>query len=222
MKQFLFRQIPHLAALLIRTIRATMRIRYVMPEEVSHLLEQRQPFVLTFWHGHLLMMVYARYRKPIMTMSSQHRDGELMVRTLRHFGASAARGSTTRGGTSALRKMLTAAREGYTLAITPDGPKGPRRIAQKGVVQIAQATGLPVVPVAFVVSRKKLLHSWDRFQIPHLFSRGIFVYADPIEVPRQLNDEESETLRVRIERVLNQISEESEQQFEELWVRGTT
>lgn len=220
MKQFLFRQLPHLAALLIRVIRATMRIRYVMPESTSQLVGDRRPFVLTFWHGHLLMMVYAKYRKPIMTMGSQHRDGELVVRTIKHFGASAARGSTTRGGTSALRTMLLAAREGYTLAITPDGPNGPRRVAQKGVVQIAQATGLPVIPVAFVASRKTLLRSWDRFQVPHPFSRGIFVYGDPIEVPRKVSDEETERLRGQIERVLNELSDESEEHFEELWVRG--
>lgn len=220
MKQLLVRLVPPLAALLIRTIRLTMRIRYVIPESAMPVIRDRVPFVLTFWHGHLLMMVYAKYRKPIMTMSSHHRDGELMVRTIRRFGASAARGSTTRGGTSALRRMLIAAREGYTLAITPDGPKGPRHVAQAGVIQIAQASGLPIVPAAFVVSRKTLLRSWDRFQVPHLFSRGIFVYGDPIEVPRNVNDEERERLRERLERVLNQLSDDSEEQFEELWVRG--
>lgn len=220
MRSVVDRLIPVLAAMLIRTIRVTMRVRYVYPESVRQLLERKSQFVLTFWHGQLLMMVYARYAKPIMMMSSRHRDGELIVRTMRWFGAVAARGSRTRGGIPALRTMIRAARDGFTLAITPDGPRGPRHIASMGVVQIAQATALPVVPVALVVERKTVLRSWDEFEIPHLFTRGVFAYGEPISVRRELTSDEAENVRVQIENALNDLVAGVEGDFATAWERG--
>ena len=197
-----------------------MRVRYVYPDSIRELLERNAQFVLTFWHGQLLMMVYARYNKPIMMMSSRHRDGELIVRTMRWFGAAAARGSRSRGGVPALRTMIRAARDGFTLAMTPDGPRGPRHIASMGVVQIAQATALPVVPVTFVAERKKVLRSWDRFEIPHLFTRGIFAYGEPISIPRELSEDEAERSRLEIEGTLNDLVDEVEGDFATVWERG--
>jgi lysophospholipid acyltransferase (LPLAT)-like uncharacterized protein len=150
-------------------------------------------------------------------MISQHRDGELIALTLQKFGVTAARGSTTRGGLGALRTMLQLAKEGHNLAFTPDGPRGPRHVAQPGVVAAAQLTGLPILPVAFVAKRKKLLRSWDRFEIPHLFSRGLFHFGAPIAVPRRLTDEEMEAYRLQVEETLNNLSEEAERDFDRLY-----
>jgi lysophospholipid acyltransferase (LPLAT)-like uncharacterized protein len=146
--------IPGLAVALIRGLHATMRIRHAGTEDVESLEGEGRRFILAFWHAHLLMMVYARYPRPIAAMISRHRDGDLIARTVAKFGAGAARGSTSRGGTTALREMIRMARD-HTLAITPDGPRGPRHVAQPGVIQIAQATGLPIIPVAFVAQKKK-------------------------------------------------------------------
>src|SRR3990172_3764538 len=90
---------------------------------------------------------------------SRHRDGELIARAMRAFGFSAVRGSTTRGGSSALRVLVAEGRRGRGLAGTPDGPKGPRGVVQPGVIQLARLTGLPVFPLAFGASKKK---SWTR------------------------------------------------------------
>lgn len=214
------RLIPLVAALMIKTLHSTMRIRHVHPESTGAILEQNCPYVLAFWHGHLLMMVKARYPGPIVTMISKHRDGELIARTVGYFGAIAARGSTTRGGSTALREMIAAARQGRTLGITPDGPRGPRHEAQMGVVQVAQATGLPVIPAVFVAEKKKTLRSWDRFEIPHFFSRGVFAYGEPILVPRKVSKDEMEGKRLEIERALNTLVDETEELFAEAWERG--
>jgi lysophospholipid acyltransferase (LPLAT)-like uncharacterized protein len=167
-------------------------------------------------------MVFAKYPRPIVAMISKHRDGALISRTVGYFGAISARGSTTRGGSAALKEMISAAREGRTLAITPDGPRGPRRVAQMGVVQAAQATGMPVIPAAFVAEWKKTLRSWDRFEVPLFFSRGIFAYGEPIMVPRKLSKEEMDEKRVEIENGLNGLIEETEASFRETWERGST
>jgi lysophospholipid acyltransferase (LPLAT)-like uncharacterized protein len=99
---------------------------------------------------------------------SQHRDGELIHRIVSRFGFRSVRGSTTRGGVMALRELIKLGRSGVDLVITPDGPKGPRHVAQIGAVQLAQATGLPIVPLTFSCSKKNSsragIGSWSRIR----------------------------------------------------------
>jgi lysophospholipid acyltransferase (LPLAT)-like uncharacterized protein len=142
--------ISFLGATLIRTLYATLRVRHVDAENI----EYRQQYILAFWHAHLLLMLHSRYRGPITVLISQSRDGEYIARVFDWYGVDSARGSSTRGGGSAFREMLRAARAGKNIVFTPDGPKGPARIAKDGVVSAAQLTGLPIVPVAFAAQKK--------------------------------------------------------------------
>lgn len=137
-------------SLLIRAFSATIRIEHV---RVENLLKTPQ-YILAFWHCHLLMMLRTRYRRPIAVMSSRSKDGEYMVKVLEWYRVETARGSSTRGGSSAMRDFLRKAREGTNLAFTPDGPRGPARIAKDGVVWAAKATGLPILPIAFAAKKK--------------------------------------------------------------------
>jgi lysophospholipid acyltransferase (LPLAT)-like uncharacterized protein len=142
--------IPFLGALLIKGLYATLRVRHVRSEKLSSLKQS----IIAFWHAHLLLMLRSRYRKPVLVLISQSRDGELIAGTFKYFGVTSARGSSTRGSTGALREMIRSARAGTNIAFTPDGPKGPPRIAKDGVVYAAQATGLPIVPIAFAAKKK--------------------------------------------------------------------
>lgn len=142
--------IAMLGALLIRTLHATLRVRHVRTGKLTSLPQ----YIIAFWHAHLLLMLHSRYRRPISVMISQSKDGELIASTFRHFGVDAARGSSTRGGSTALREMIRVARRGANIAFTPDGPKGPARIVKDGVIYAAQATGLPIAPVAFAAKKK--------------------------------------------------------------------
>jgi lysophospholipid acyltransferase (LPLAT)-like uncharacterized protein len=144
------RLIPFVASWFIRALHATLRVRHVHLEKL-HSVPQ---YILTFWHSHLLLMLHAAYRRPMMALISQSRDGELVARVIHQYDAETARGSSTRGGTGALRDLMRAARSGSNLAFTPDGPKGPPRVAKEGVITVAQATGLPIVPVAFAAKKK--------------------------------------------------------------------
>lgn len=139
---------------MIRSLKATMRVRHVDSDGIAALNASGEKYIIAFWHNDLLMMIYARFMLPLAAMISQHRDGELIAQTMKRFGADAARGSTTRGGRAALREMITLAKNGVNLAITPDGPKGPRHVAQMGVVRAAQMTGFPIVPIAFIAKKK--------------------------------------------------------------------
>ncbi len=146
---------PRLAALLIRALRRLVRLEYRGRDTVLGMAARGERFIMAFWHGQLLMMPYA-YPGPGMTaLISEHRDGELIARTVQRLGFFVTRGSTTAGAARGLRQLVKQARQGYDVAITPDGPRGPRHVAQPGAIELARLSGLPIVPVAFGASKKK-------------------------------------------------------------------
>ena len=145
---------PYLANGLIRLVRRTMRVRYAGREAMERFLDARKPFILAFWHGQLFLMRYAFPGRQITILISRHRDGELIARTMELFGLDTSRGSSTEGGASGLREVVRKVRNGYSVGFTPDGPRGPRHLAQAGVVQAARIAGIPIVPVAFSASKK--------------------------------------------------------------------
>ncbi len=144
------RILPFLGASFIRLLHATLRVRHAGVEKLENLPQ----YIIAFWHEHLAMMLHSGYRRPIRVLVSQSRDGELIASTFSHYGVDVSRGSTTRGSTAALRDMIRSARSGSNIVFTPDGPKGPRRIAKEGVVYAAQATELPIAPIAFTAKKK--------------------------------------------------------------------
>lgn len=142
--------LPPLGYLFLRALGATLRVRHVNAENI----ENTPQYVVAFWHDQLLMMLHSRFRRPITVMSSRSKDGDLMVAVYALFGVEAVRGSSTRGGGSAVRGMIRKAREGRNIVFTPDGPRGPARIAKDGLVYTAKMTGLPIVPIAFAAQKK--------------------------------------------------------------------
>jgi len=146
--------LPPIGAGIIRLLGWTMRIRTEGAEQVDALYQQGHHLIIAFWHGRQLMMPLTYRGTGAHILISQHRDGELIHRIVSRFGFRSVRGSTTRGGASALRNLIRLGRNGADLVVTPDGPKGPRHVAQMGVVQLAQVTGLPIVPLAFSCSKK--------------------------------------------------------------------
>jgi lysophospholipid acyltransferase (LPLAT)-like uncharacterized protein len=203
---------PYAANFLIRTVRRTMRLRHAGIETVTRLQGENRRFIVAFWHGRLFLMRYAYPGRRISILISRHADGELIARTMELFGLHASRGSTSEGGAAGLREIVRRVREGYDLAFTPDGPRGPRQVAQMGVIQAARLARIPIVPVAFGASRARRLASWDRFLVPLPFSRGLFVYGDPIEVPREADETLMEEARLRVERALNELTERADRE----------
>ncbi len=147
---------PFLARQIIRILAATMRITYVNFEWYREFLGEGRQIILAFWHGRLLMMPYSYLGKGGLTaFVSASRDGEFIARTIKGFGIESVRGSSTRGWVTGIKGLLKSIKNGRDAAITPDGPKGPGMKAQMGVIQIARATGLPIVPVTFNALKKK-------------------------------------------------------------------
>ena len=146
--------VPPVGYRIIQMLRRTMTWRTEGSEHVNRLFAEEKRVILAFWHAQQLMMPLAIPGLEAHVLISQHRDGELIRRIVARFGLDAVRGSSTRGGAEAFRQLIRLGRSGGNLVLTPDGPKGPRQIAKVGVVQLARATGLPIIPMAFGCSKK--------------------------------------------------------------------
>jgi len=196
-----------LAANYIRFVYVTSRWREEGREPANELMRGGRPYIAAFWHSRLLMAPTGwRSRAPLSVLISQHRDGEMIARTVHHFGVHTVRGSTTRGGSKALRELLLAVKNGRNVAITPDGPRGPRMRAQSGIILLARLSGAPIIPATYSVSRRKLASSWDRFVIALPFSRGLYLWGAPIHVARDADDDALETARLKLEKTLNALT----------------
>lgn len=140
------------------------------------------PVIYAFWHRYQILMAYEKRGCGALVLVSRSRDGELIARVVERFGLRTARGSSSRGGGTALRELLDGVRSGRSAAFTPDGPRGPFRSVQPGVLALAEKTGAPIVPLAWAGSRVKELSSWDRFLIPLPFGRYEVVFGEPLRV----------------------------------------
>ena len=199
----------------IRGIVATSRCREEFPEATRALI-MGQPVIFCIWHNRLALALPSyiraiRRRQPhrrMAAMVSASNDGALVARILELFGAAPVRGSSSRRGSQALREMVTHASQGLDLAITPDGPRGPRYEVQEGVIALSQLTGLPIIPVSYHLSRKLLLKSWDRFQVPLPFAIWRLRLGEAVIVPREAGDQEREAIRLELERRLRHLTED--------------
>ena len=200
-----------LGAQYIRLCHATGRWSETNGAVPRRLWDAERPFILCFWHGRLMMMPYCwDHRRPIHTLTSDHPDGRLIARTTAHFGLRTVSGSSSRGGAAALRRMVRLIAGGSSVAITPDGPRGPRMRAQDGAIGLARMAGVPIVPVSYSSQRRRLLGSWDRFVLALPFTRGIIVWGDPITVPPDADAETREAARRQLEERLNAITAEAD------------
>ncbi len=146
----------------------------------------RKGCIFAFWHGQALIPAWAYRKKGVAVMVSLHRDGEIMNRALARLGFKRIRGSTSKGGNTALSAMAALLRKGGLAAITPDGPRGPRFKVHPGVFLLAARTGSPILPCGIAAKSQWTLKSWDAFMIPRPFTRVRIAAGDPIHVPADL------------------------------------
>jgi lysophospholipid acyltransferase (LPLAT)-like uncharacterized protein len=203
-------QIAWLIYCLLYFFRFTMRIKVVGGELLQGYARNGESFIGIFWHARLLMIPFIYPGKRMHVLIGTHRDGQLIADVMKCFGFGFVRGSSSKGGTAALREMSRLLSDGNDLAITPDGPRGPAEIAKIGVALSAKVSGKPVVPVAFSSSSSWRGTSWDRMLIPKPFSRGVFVIGEPVIY---IAGEEIETFRLRIETALKEATARADGYF---------
>lgn len=194
-----------------RLVRRTGRYEIRYPERFAAAREIAGGRVIyAVWHARLQMF----WALPgldianINVLASGHRDGRLIARMMERFGFGVITGSTSKGGAQALRDMIRLVRGGAGLAITPDGPRGPARVAQQGLVVLARATGVPILPIGISGSRTRTLGSWDRMQLTMPFARRAYVFGEPIVVPKDTED--LEAYQHRVDAALNAVTDEAD------------
>jgi lysophospholipid acyltransferase (LPLAT)-like uncharacterized protein len=192
---------PIVGSIAVRALALTLRIRR---EEaaVEPLWAARTPVIYVLWHGRLLLLPYLYGRRGSHVLASRSRDGELVARWVRRFGLRPVRGSSTRGGGEALRRLAGVLRGGGEVVVVPDGPRGPREVCKPGVIALARLTGAPIVPMALGASRHWRLGSWDEFRIPRPFARCVMRFGEPIRVPRTAGRAGEEAARKEVEAAL--------------------
>jgi len=203
--------VPWLGAKLIRFIAFTQRSKILGESAVEECRQRGKHVILCAWHDQLLMMVTIYKGPGAKILISRSRDGELIARTVSYFGQGAVRGSSSRGGREAFREMLKFAELDVDLAVTPDGPKGPRRQIKDGVIQMARISGRPIVPLIYVCSRGYRFRSWDRFLLPYPFARAVYCYGAPQYFSR---DQPLEECRQRLQQAMDEAQQRAAAQLE--------
>jgi len=200
-----------LAAGLIALVKVTTRWHRVNTAVAESAWAGERPVIVAFWHNRLAMMPYCwPSRRPFHMLISSHPDGRLIAKTVAHFGIGAVAGSSRRGGAEAVRALLRLAREGHSIGITPDGPRGPRMRIRDGALALARLSGAPIVPAAVSVRRRIVLKTWDRLIIALPFGRGAMVWGNPIHVPRDADEIATARLQEELERELNRVTAEAD------------
>jgi lysophospholipid acyltransferase (LPLAT)-like uncharacterized protein len=208
-ERILFIIIPFLIRILLIILGKSIRIKECGNVELSPFQKKNKQYIYAFWHSRILLSVYFFRNKNINVLVSMNKDGEYISRVINKFGFSSVRGSTSRGGLKALIELKNVLSKGFDVAITPDGPRGPKQKVQEGIIYLAKITGIPIAPFSFDANKKKVLNSWDNFIIPLPFSKGVFVWGKPIYVPPDATEKKMEEKRLELENELNRLTEEA-------------
>ena len=166
--------------------------------------------IYVLWHGRLFFPMFCLRGKGIIVLVSEHRDGEIITASLESAGYDTVRGSTTRGGVRALAKLVRLSKDGALTAFTPDGPRGPKCYFQPGAIYVAAKTGVPIIPLAGSANRALYFKSWDSFQLPAPFSKGVLVVGEPYYVTGGLDENNIEFHRAELERRLILLTREAD------------
>jgi len=196
-RQILSKVLPPIIFLFISAIFLTVKKRFHLPKSVPS-----EPFMVAFWHGKIMLSpyIYKRLRKnpKIGVIISDHFDGAIIANTMKYFDFDTIRGSTTKGAIKVLKESFKLVDNGYDIAITPDGPRGPFQSVADGIVAISQKKGMKIVAFNYKADSFWQLKSWDRFMIPKPFSRVDFYASEPFSVEGMSKDDAKALIKEKL------------------------
>jgi lysophospholipid acyltransferase (LPLAT)-like uncharacterized protein len=195
-----------LGASLLRVLAMTWRIEWQNSEYLDDARKISTNLIYSFWHGRLLVLSWTHRNQSVQALTSDHYDGDLLGRVIERLGFGQLKGSTTRGGARAIRSLKAVLSRGQDIALAVDGPRGPRGKLQQGAVELSRLTSCAIVPVTNTAVCRKLLSSWDRFQLPAPFTKVIVRYGRPFFVSRDESVTERETKRRELEKYLGELT----------------
>jgi lysophospholipid acyltransferase (LPLAT)-like uncharacterized protein len=186
-----------------------LRVCISSEEGAQETLEQR-PLIGSFWHSCIIPATYICRDLGVRVMSSNSYDGEYMGRIIRKFGFVAVKGSSSRNAVRALLGLRRALTEGWSVAFTLDGPRGPRHKVKPGPVALGRSSGVPLTTFHAAVDKAWVLNSWDRMMIPMPFSRVLVRFGKLIHVPAGATDAEVERYTSELQASLDRVCEFAE------------
>ena len=177
--------------------------------------------IVLVWHQRLFTLATSFPDTGFKTLVSPHADGEMLAKIVEGIGHDAIRGSTTRRSVAAIRELIRTNKEYVRIGITPDGPRGPPRRIQQGAIYLASKTGLPILITGIGLAKSWTFNSWDRYKLPKPFSRILLHMGALVEIPPDLNRKEIEEWRQKIERAMRELSDDTDERFEELYAASS-
>lgn len=197
------------ASLAIRLLMKTLRIRVVNGEALAKAVNEKRNFVSAFWHGSMMIGWYIHRMKNVSALVSQSKDGDVLAAVLEKWNYHVVRGSSSVGGHEALAIMVELIQKNYSLAITPDGPRGPIHKMKAGAVVAAKKSSVPLFLAGIGIKNKIVLKSWDHFEVPKPFAKVVVVYSGPVLVDGNLSRDETSEKIIECENLLNKLQKDA-------------
>ena len=193
--------------LITKIIFLSIRWKFYNEDQKSNIFNVDNQYIFCCWHNRLFLGPHLLPRNRIINaLQSSHSDGMITSIAFKYLGMNVILGSSMKGGMQAFRKMVKCIQNGESIAITPDGPKGPKETVKEGVIKLAQITGTPIVPLVWTTKKFKLINSWDHFVIPFPFSKGVYTFGKPIYIDKKISENDFEILRLEVENEIKRLT----------------
>ena len=202
------RLVPLVVPWFVRFLYWSYAVRMINVPIHRKYVDGRVPFVAAIWHEYMLMTVHMLNLNNFTIMSSRSKDGEVSTRVMRFLGNRVVRGSSSAGGSEALRQLVRNVRDGYPAVFIADGPRGPRRVSKIGPVLAASLSQTPIIPFGMACSHALRAKGWDKFVFPLPGATIIFGYGEPIDVPPRATREECEAIRLRLDEEMARLDDQ--------------
>ena len=191
-------------ALVIKLLSLSIKWKILNEENKLKAFENNEPIIVVFWHERIAVMSKIwPMEKPLAMLQSPHSDGQLIAKAINHLGFQTVWGSTNRNAVGGIIGLIKKAKKGISIGITPDGPRGPALECSQGPVAVAKISGLKIIPIAWSASNFWRLNNWDKSLVPKPFSKGIWVWGEPIKVPNNCSKDEIEIYTKKLSKALN-------------------
>jgi hypothetical protein len=188
-------------------IARSIKWQYFEQSNKSTIFDNKHKYIFCCWHNKLFLGPHLLPRNRVINaLQSSHSDGMITSVAFKYLGMNVILGSSKKGGMQAFRKMIKRLQLGESIAITPDGPKGPKEQVKEGIIKLAQISNTPIIPLVWATEKFKTINSWDDFVLPYPFSKGIYCYGKPINIKKNINVNQFELERQKLENELKRLT----------------
>ena len=190
-----------------KLVSCSIRWEYFEQSKKSKIVDDKNKYIFCCWHNKLFLGPHLLPRNRIINaLQSSHSDGMITSLAFQYLGMNVILGSSKKGGMQAFRKMVKRLQLGESIAITPDGPKGPKEKVKEGIIKLAQITNTPIIPLVWATRKFKIINSWDNFVIPYPFSKGIYSFGRPIYIEKKIDMNKFELERRNLENEIKRLT----------------